>query len=82
MTDTAVDSAKIQELESRIAALEAQVSQLSKLAPTIDEETLTIIAAAVAGYLGVKAKVRAVHYSTTPRFGQAGRAAVHRHDVL
>lgn len=70
---------RLEALEKRIAELEEQVRVLAS--PQLDEDTVLAISAAVAAYLGVKAKVRAIHYTSSSRWASAGRQAVHRHDV-
>lgn len=74
--------AKLDEILKRLSALEKQVSDLDQRVPVADEDTIMAITAAVAAYLGVKAKVRAIHYQTpSNRWAVQGRRAVHRHEV-
>ncbi len=63
---------KVDALESRLASLEAKQQ--------IPEEDLVAIGAAVAAYLGHKAKVKAVRYSQS-RWATATRGRVHDRSV-
>ena len=64
---------KVDALESRIASLEAKQQ--------IPEEDLVAIGAAVAAYLGHKAKVKAVRFSHQSRWAAATRGRVHDRSV-
>lgn len=54
--------AQLTALTKRIAQLEKEVATLSKEIP---EDHIVAIAAAVAGYLGCRAKIRQVRFSST-----------------
>lgn len=74
-------AAQVAELSQRIAALEATISGLQQRVPVVDEETLMSITAAVAAYMGVQAKVRAVHFRPEASWTRAGREAGHQRRV-
>jgi hypothetical protein len=60
MSDTPMTKEELQGLRSEVEALRKEVAQLKKATPEISEETLSIIAAAVAAYLGERATVHFV----------------------
>ncbi|HEY6794900.1 MAG TPA: hypothetical protein VI248_09470 [Kineosporiaceae bacterium] len=67
--------ARIEELTRRVEWLEASVD--GPLAPTaVPPDVVLAISAAVAAYLGKRAKVRQIHLSGGARWAQEGRAAV------
>ncbi|MGL4832378.1 MAG: hypothetical protein ACRCWS_07400 [Propionibacteriaceae bacterium] len=47
----------------RIEALEKQVENLQGRIPVATEETIMALTAAACAYMGIKGKVRAIHYS-------------------
>lgn len=74
--------AKLEAIEARLSTMESAIRDLQNRTPDIDEDTLVAIAAAVAAYLGVKAKVKAVRYvSKSNSWTLAGRTAVQRRSV-
>ena len=71
----------VRELADRIAHLEASLEEQE--AAGIPEEVVVAISAAVAAYLGHRAKVTQLHYRTGAAYAQQGRAVVQgRHDTL
>lgn len=64
---------KVSTLEAKVASLEAKQA--------IPEDHLVLIGAAVAAYFGHKAKVRAVRYSSQPRWAAASRDRIHDRSV-
>lgn len=63
----------VEQLQGRVDALTAEVE--------LDEETLMAISAAVAAFLGNRAKVRQVRFHTGRAWAQAGRATNQRRTV-
>lgn len=61
-------SDRLDVIDERLTALEA--------ATEIPEDVVLAISAAVAAYLGHKAKVRAIHFSRPGSWAQQGRQAV------
>lgn len=68
---------RVAHLETELAAVRAAVPQ-----PEVPEEVVLAISAAVAAFLGHRARLTAVHYRTGPAWTQQGRAAVQRRDVV
>ncbi len=71
--------AQLTALTKRIAQLEKQVASLSKEIP---EDHIVAIAAAVAGYLGHRAKIRAVRFSSTRGWVTGTRRAQQEHQPM
>lgn len=82
--------ALVAQMRAEIGALSRRVNELEQrmgagapaAAPEINEETLLAIAAAVAAFLGVQARirqVRVVHSSAWAQVGRIGAHASHRH---
>ena len=70
----------VRELADRVARLEASLQEQE--AAGIPEEVVIAISAAVAAYLGYRAKVTQLHYRTGAAYAQQGRAVVQaRHDT-
>jgi methylmalonyl-CoA carboxyltransferase large subunit len=70
--------AQLAELTKRVAQLEKQIEALSSEIP---EDHLVAIAAAVAGYLGHKAKIRHVSFSSSGRWLSNTRRSQHDHQA-
>ena len=82
-TEQAELLALVRSLADRIEQLEAEVASLrGEQAPGVPEDVVIAISAAVAAFLGHRAKVKQVHYRTGQAYAQQGRAVVQgRHDV-
>lgn len=73
----------IQALVRRVEALETELRQVKSVqAQDIPEDVMLAIAAAVAAFLGKKARVRQIHYRTDAAWAQQGRAAIQGHEVI
>ena len=73
----------IRELTDRVAALEAEVAAVrARQEQDIPEEVVLAISAAVASFLGHRAKVKQVHYRTGQAWAQQGRVAVQGHRII
>lgn len=68
--------ARIEELTRRVEWLEASLSDGPHAPVAIPPDVVMAISAAVAAYLGKRAKVRQIHLSGTTSWAQQGRAAV------
>ena len=67
-------------LTERVAELESSLEEQE--AAGIPEEVVIAISAAVAAFLGHRAKVKQMHYRTGAAYAQQGRAVVQgRHDT-
>lgn len=76
------EDCKLDEVLKRLKAVEKELAEVKSRTPEVDEETLMAISAAVAAYLGVKAKVRAIRYQTeSGQWAAVGRRAVQSHEV-
>jgi methylmalonyl-CoA carboxyltransferase 12S subunit len=70
----------IRALADRVATLEASLEEQE--AAGIPEEVVIAISAAVAAFLGHRAKIKQLHYRTGAAYAQQGRAVVQaRHDT-
>jgi methylmalonyl-CoA carboxyltransferase large subunit len=70
----------VRALNERIDRLEASLQEQE--AAGVPEEVVIAISAAVAAYLGHRAKIKQVHYRTGATWAQQGRAVVQgRHDT-
>ncbi len=70
----------VRELADRVAELEASLEEQE--AAGIPEEVVLAISAAVAAFLGHRAKVKQMHYRTGAAYAQQGRVVVQgRHDT-
>lgn len=75
--------AAVRELTERVAALEAEVAAVrARQEQDIPEEVVIAISAAVASFLGHRAKVKQVHYRTGQAWAQQGRVAVQGHRII
>jgi methylmalonyl-CoA carboxyltransferase large subunit len=77
--------AAVQSLAARLEALEAELASVRAEIPAreVPEEVVLAISAAVAAFLGHRARLKQVRYRTGgDAWTQQGRAAVHRRDVL
>jgi len=70
----------VRALTERVSHLEQSVHEQE--AAGVPEEVVLAISAALAAYLGHRAKVKQVHYRTGAAYAQQGRAVVQgRHDT-
>ena len=77
-------SGNVEELASRVRSLECELAEVRAAMPPreVPEEVVIAISAAVAAFLGHRARLKQVRYhSGGEAWTQQGRAAVHRHDV-
>lgn len=74
----------VEELQRRIAKLEKQLAEASEQPRgPVPIDTILAISAAVAAYLGKKATVRQIHYSTTGgTWTRSGRSAIHQSHAI
>jgi methylmalonyl-CoA carboxyltransferase large subunit len=68
--------ARIEELTRRVEWLEASQPDGAHVPTTVSPDVVLAISAAVAAYLGKKAKVRQVHLADSVTWSQQGRATV------
>jgi methylmalonyl-CoA carboxyltransferase large subunit len=76
--------ASVQALAARVESLEAELSEVRSAVPRaeVPEEVVIAISAAVAAFLGHRARLKQVHYRTGAAWTQQGRAAVQKRDVM
>ncbi len=70
-------TARVESLESELAAVRAEIPPAE-----VPEDVVIAISAAVAAFLGHRARLTQVHYRTSQTWAQQGRAAVQRRNVL
>jgi methylmalonyl-CoA carboxyltransferase large subunit len=68
--------ARIEELTRRVEWLEAGRSDGPQVPTDLPPDVVLAISAAVAAYLGKRAKVRAIHLSDSATWAQQGRASI------
>lgn len=75
-----------EEMKAQLAALTKRVAQLEKdvaaLGKEIPEDHIVAIAAAVAGYFGLRAQIRQVRFGTTKSWIASTRRAQQEHHPL
>jgi methylmalonyl-CoA carboxyltransferase 12S subunit len=69
--------ARVESLESELAAVRADMPR-----PEVPDDVVIAISAAVAAFLGHRARLTQVHYRTSQTWAQQGRAAVQRRNVM
>jgi methylmalonyl-CoA carboxyltransferase large subunit len=69
-------------LTERIEGLEIRIKQLELHSQDVPEETMVAIAAAVAAYLGHRAKRRQPHFTTGRNWASNTRRSQHAHHPL
>ena len=74
--------ALVESLTQRIEGLEIKVKQLELHHQDVSEETMVAIAAAVAAYLGHRAKRRQAHFTTGGTWTSTTRRLQHVHQPL
>ncbi|MBK8448188.1 MAG: hypothetical protein IPL41_16295 [Micropruina sp.] len=72
----------VKALTSKVSAMEVEIKQLRLLNADVPEETMVAIAAAVAAYLGFRAKRRQAHFTTSAIWQSGTRRRQHAHDPL
>jgi methylmalonyl-CoA carboxyltransferase 12S subunit len=74
-------AATLRALVERVERLEAELDALrgASVAPEVPEDVVIAVSAAVAAFLGHRAKVKQVHYRTGQAWAQQGRAVVQGH---
>lgn len=82
MSDVSVKELQeqVQALTERLTSVEAQLAALNS-DKKIPEEHLVVIGAAIAAYMGHKAKVRAVRFRHQESWAAAARNRVHNRSV-
>ena len=72
----------VKSLTERIDGLEIKIKALELHAQDVPEETMVAIAAAVAAYLGHRAKRRQPHFTTSRSWSASTRRSQHAHHPL
>ncbi|MFT3860473.1 hypothetical protein [Micropruina sp.] len=72
----------VQALTDRVTAMEVEITHLRLLNAEVPEETMVAIAAAVAAYLGHRAKRRQASFSNSAIWQSGTRRRQHAHDPL
>ncbi|MEI2732200.1 MAG: hypothetical protein V9G08_09425 [Dermatophilaceae bacterium] len=75
----------VADLQKRVGRLEAELAgtkrKLAEHGP-VPFDTILAITGAVAAYLGKKATVRQIHYSSGASWTRSGRSAIHRSHAI
>ena len=72
----------VRSLSERVAHLEAELAQRREETPGVPDEVAVAISAAVAAFLGHRAKIKQMHYRTGQAWAQQGRVVVQgRHNI-
>ncbi len=69
----------VRSLSERVAQLEAELAQRRAQNPGVPEDVAIAISAAVAAFLGHRAKIKQMHYRTGQAYAQQGRVVVQAH---
>ena len=82
MSEVSVEALQeqVQALTKRLASVEEQLAEINS-DKQIPEEHLVVIGAAIAAFLGHKAKVRAVRFRHQESWAAAARGRVHNRSV-
>lgn len=72
----------VKTLSARVESLEVEIKSLKLLHQNVPEETMVAIAAAVAGYLGFRAKKRQASFVTSRNWQVTTRRSQHVHAPL
>ena len=70
-------TARVDGLQAELAAVRSELPR-----PEVPPEVVLAISAAVAAFLGHRARLKAVRYSTNPAWQQQYRTAVQRRNVM
>ena len=72
----------VRSLSERVAHLEAELAQRREDNPGVPDDVAIAISAAVAAFLGHRAKIKQMHYRTGQAWAQQGRVVVQgRHNI-
>ena len=72
----------VRSLSERVAHLEAELAQRRGESPGVPDDVAIAISAAVAAFLGHRARIKQVHYRTGQAWAQQGRVVVQgRHNI-
>lgn len=72
----------VRSLSERVAHLEAEVAQRREENPGVPDDVAIAISAAVAAFLGHRARIKQMHYRTGQAWAQQGRVVVQgRHNI-
>jgi methylmalonyl-CoA carboxyltransferase large subunit len=72
----------VRALSTRVEQLEAALARQAGGPAEVPEDVVVAISAAVAAFLGHRAKVKAVHYRTGEAYAQQGRAVVQGRHIV
>jgi len=74
----------VRTLAARVESLEAELAAVRAAMPTpeVSEEVVIAISAAVAAFLGKRARLKQVRYRSSAAWTQQGRAAVQGHQII
>lgn len=70
-------AARVEALENELQSVRAEIP-----APPVPDEVVLAITAAVAAFLGHRAKLKQIRYSPRPEWAQQGRAAMQRRNLI
>lgn len=75
--------ATVESLAAQVERLSGELAELRASPPRagVPPDVVVAISAAVAAYLGKRAKVKQVHYRTGAAWAQQGRVAVQGHEI-
>ena len=72
----------VRSLSERVAHLEAEVAQRREENPGVPDDVAIAISAAVAAFLGHRARIKQMHYRSGQAWSQQGRVVVQgRHNI-
>ena len=72
----------VRSLSERVAHLEAELAQRREENPGVPDDVAIAISAAVAAFLGHRARIKQMHYRTGEAWAQQGRVVVQgRHNI-
>lgn len=72
----------VRTLAERVEHLEAELRAVRQETPGVPDDVALVISAAVAAFLGQRAKVKQMHYRTGEAWAQQGRVVVQgRHNI-
>jgi methylmalonyl-CoA carboxyltransferase 12S subunit len=69
----------VRSLSERVAQLEAELAHRREQNPGVPDDVAIAISAAVAAFLGHRAKIKQMHYRTGQAYAQQGRVVVQAH---